>query len=235
MLKNNTATNEEMLELLDELLEERSYEWWTEFYSDPNRKCPFFTLNPDENLIELVETGEILPPLKVLDLGCGNGRNSIYLASQGFEVEAVDFSETAIATAKENSAKTNNSVNYYCRSVFDFDYSDKAYDFIYDSGCFHHIAPHRRPDFLSIIRHTLKPGGIFAMVCFAPGSGSDYSDLEVYEKRSIGGGLSFTKESLEKIFSDQFHNMTIRRMKELPEVCGIFGKDFLWTVKMEKK
>jgi SAM-dependent methyltransferase len=137
--------------------------------------------------------------------------------------------------AKENSSKTNNSVKYYCQSIFDFDYSDKNYDFIYDSGCFHHIAPHRRPDFLSIIQRALKLGGIFAMVCFAPGGGSDYSDLEVYEKRSMGGGLSFTEESLEKIFSNQFHNIHIRKMKELPESGGAFGKEFLWAIKMGKK
>ncbi|HEX8737691.1 MAG TPA: hypothetical protein VF721_20330, partial [Pyrinomonadaceae bacterium] len=85
------ANIEELLELLDNLLEERSSEWWTEFYSDPNRKCPFFTKNPNEDLVELVETGKILPPLKVLELGCGNGRNSNYLANKGFEVEAIDF------------------------------------------------------------------------------------------------------------------------------------------------
>lgn len=235
MLKNITATKEEVLELLDKLLEERSSEWWTKFYSDPNRKCPFFTESPDENLIELIETRKILPPARVLELGCGNGRNSNYLANNGFEVDAVDFSETAIAIAKERSGKTNHSVKYYCQSIFDFDYSIKTYDFIYDSGCFHHIAPHRRPDFLSIIVRTLKPRGIFAMVCFAPGGGSDYTDLEVYEKRSMGGGLSFTEESLEKIFSNEFHNIHIRRMRELPESRGVFGKDFLWAIRMEKQ
>jgi SAM-dependent methyltransferase len=234
MSKNNVANNEELLELLDNLLEERSSEWWTNFYSDPNRKCPFFTQNPNEDLVELFENGEILPPLKVLELGCGNGRNSNYLADKGFEVEAVDFSETALEIARENSLKTSNSVKYYCQSIFDFDHSGKSYDFIYDSGCFHHIAPHRRPDFLSIILRALKSGGIFAMVCFAPGGGSDYSDLEVYEKRSTGGGLSFTAESLAKIFSKYFHNLQIRKMKELPENSGMFGKDFLWAVKMEK-
>ena len=67
MLKNDTATHEEVLKLLDGLLEKRSSEWWTEFYSDPNRKCPFFTENPNEDLIELVETGKIFPPAKVLE------------------------------------------------------------------------------------------------------------------------------------------------------------------------
>ena len=234
-LKNDIAANEELLELLDDLLEMRGSGWWTKFYSEPNRKCPFFAENPDENLIELIETRKILPSAKALELGCGNGRNSNYLANLGFEVDAVDFSDAAIRIAKENSAKANDSVKYYCQSIFDFDYSDGNYDFIYDSGCFHHIAPHRRPEFFSIIVQALKPGGIFEMVCFAPGGGSDYTDLEVYEKRSMGGGLSFSQESLRKIFSNQFSNIRIRKMKELPENSGVFGKDFRWAVRMEKK
>lgn len=235
MAKNDIAANDELLELLDNLLEERDSRWWTKFYADPNRKCPFLTENPDENLIELVENSEITLPSKVLELGCGNGRNSNYLSGLGFDVDGVDFSETAIATARENSLKANNSARYYCQSIFDFDYSGESYDAVYDSGCFHHIAPHRRPDFLSIVLRALKPGGIFAMVCFAPGGGSDYSDREVYEKRSLGGGLSFTEESLNKIFSKQFQNIRVRKMNALSENSRAFGRDFLWAVRMEKK
>lgn len=235
MPENFTATKEALLKLLDELIAEKSAEWWTRFYSDPNRKCPFFTVNADENLFELVEKGEFRAPAKVLDIGCGNGRNSIYLAKHGFDVEAVDFSETAIELAKENAAKANVSVKFHCRSIFDFEYAAKSFDAIYDSGCFHHIAPHRRPDFLALVANALKTGGIFAMVCFAPGGGSDFSDLEVYQNQTTGGGLSFTEESLRKIFSNDFQNIEIRKMKEFSETENLFGKDFLWTVKMGRK
>jgi len=232
MPKNEISTNEDLLVLLDELLEERSAEFWTRFYVDPNRKCPFFTPNPNEDLFELVETGKIAPPVKVLEIGCGNGRNSNYLARRGFEVEAVDFSETAIAAARENAP--NDKVSYFRQSVFDFDLSGKTFDFVYDSGCFHHIAPHRRPEFLSIVSAALNVGGLFALVCFAPGGGSDFSDAEVYEKRSLGGGLSFSEESLEKIFAERFHDLNIRRMKEFADDSGLFGKEFLWAVNMRK-
>lgn len=235
LLKNNISSTEEILELLDELVEKRDSDWWADFYSDADRKCPFFTEKPDENLIELIETREIVSPAKALDLGCGNGRNSIYLSGNGFEVDAVDFSETAIKIAEENSSKTNNPVKYYCCSVFDFEFSGESCDLVYDSGCFHHIAPHRRPGYLSLVARALKSGGIFAMVCFAPGGGSDYTDLEVYEKRSLGGGLSFSEESLIKIFSNRFCDIRIRKMKDSPEKGGAFGRDFLWAVKMKKK
>jgi len=40
--------------------------------------------------------GGTFKPGKVLDIGCGRGRNSIYLAEKGYEVEGIDFSETSI-------------------------------------------------------------------------------------------------------------------------------------------
>jgi len=73
------------------------------------------------------------------------------------------------------------------------------------------------------------------MVCFAPGGSSDFSDLEVYRTQTLGGGLSFMQESLRKIFSNDFQNIEIRKMKELSETENLFGKDFLWTVKMKRK
>lgn len=235
MPENCTATKEDLMKLLDELIAEKSAEWWTQFYADPNRKCPFFKVNADENLVEVVEKGDFCPPAKVLDIGCGNGRNSIYLAKRGFDVEAVDFSETAIELAKEKAVKAGVSVKFYCQSIFDFEYAAKSFDAIYDSGCFHHIAPHRRPDFLALVANALKTGGIFVMVCFAPGGGSDFSDMEVYQNQTTGGGLSFTEKSLRKIFSKDFQNIEIRKMKEFSETENLFGKDFLWTVKMERK
>lgn len=51
----------------------------------------------------------------------------------------------------------------------------------------------------------------------------------------MGGGLSFTEESLRKIFSNDFQNIEIRKMKEFAETENLFGKDVLWTVKMERK
>ena len=38
---------------------------------------------------------------KVLDIGCGKGRNSVYLAKQGFEVRGMDYIQEALDTAKE--------------------------------------------------------------------------------------------------------------------------------------
>ena len=59
---------------------------------------------PPEELKELVESGKI-KPCKVIDIGCGEGFYSIYLASKGFDVLGIDISENAIKYAKENTCR----------------------------------------------------------------------------------------------------------------------------------
>ena len=54
-------------------------------------------------LIEAVEGPNALPPGHALDIGCGSGTNSVYLARHGWSVTGVDFAGAAIARAKEKA------------------------------------------------------------------------------------------------------------------------------------
>ena len=64
---------------LDALLAERQNDWWNEFYANRVKPVPFFGPEPDESLSMWINEGAILPG-KAVDLGCGNGRNAIFLA-----------------------------------------------------------------------------------------------------------------------------------------------------------
>jgi Tellurite resistance protein TehB len=68
----------------------RDSTWWDEFFADRARPIPFFTQRPDENLAEWFRAG-LLSPGRVLELGCGNGRNAVYLSGLGCQVDAVDW------------------------------------------------------------------------------------------------------------------------------------------------
>lgn len=227
------TTEETLLELLDTFLEKRQGQWWDRFFSDRAKPCPFFVDHPDESLVEYFQSGDLRPG-KVLELGCGHGRNALYLAKQGCEVDAIDFSEEALNWAKERVAQTPHHVNFICESLFRFHPKPEAYDVVYDCGCFHHIPPHRRLSYLQLLRTALKPGGRFALVCFAPEGGSGLSDLDVYEMRSLKGGLAYTEDSLQRVFCPPFRMLKFRRMDEVPPNAVVFGKDFLWTALMER-
>ncbi|KKO51808.1 class I SAM-dependent methyltransferase [Paenibacillus sp. DMB20] len=213
-------------------------DFWDPFYSEREKPVPFFENKPDENLVSYVEQG-IVEPGKALELGCGPGRNAIYLSALGFEVYACDISETAVAWAKERAAERKVSIRFECKSIFELDVQPE-YDLVYDSGCLHHLLPHQRIQYLELLDNALKPGGYFGLTCFAPGFGGlggpdhDMTDWEVYETGTMRGGLSFTREKLDYLLLDSFDNVEFRSMAEQKSTKA-FGVPFLWTSLWRKK
>lgn len=218
---------------LDALLAGRENDWWDGFYANRAKPCRFFGPAPDESLAQWVAEGTIGPG-RALDLGCGNARNAILLARSGFSVEAVDYSQTAIDWATERAAEAGVDVRLRCQSVFDLEPEAGSYDLVYDSGCFHHIPPHRRDLYVALVVRALKPGGRFGLTCFRPEGGSGYSDEEVYERRSLGGGLGYTEERLREIWSAGLQVRVVRQMDKPRAQSGLFGEPFLWVMLAQK-
>lgn len=228
------SLSEAALAELDALLAPEGHDKWQRFYADRTRPCPFFGLAPDENLQEWIRDA-LVAPGTALDPGCGNGRNAIFLARNGFAVQAVDHSASAAAWAEEEVAKARVSLPIRCCSVFDLQLAPGSVDFVYDAGCFHHIAPHRRHGYVQRVADVLAPGGVFGLLCFAPEGGSGFSDDEVYERRSLGGGLGYDEARLRAIWSDGFEIVSLRRMREQDAGSGWFGKSFLWVLRARKR
>ncbi|WP_242218445.1 bifunctional 2-polyprenyl-6-hydroxyphenol methylase/3-demethylubiquinol 3-O-methyltransferase UbiG [Bacillus cereus group sp. BfR-BA-01380] len=234
-MKETISSYEDLLNMLDSLLREPT-QFWDDFYSNREKEIPFFTNKPDENLVSYFEK-KLLNPGKVLELGCGPGRNAIYFAENGCLVDAVDLSQESIQWATERAKEKNVNVNFIYNNIFDLQIEEDTYDIVYDSGCFHHIAPHRRMSYINLVKKALKPGGYFAITCFVQGGelgGADITDWEVYKLQSLKGGLGFTDEKLRAIFRD-FSEVEIRRMKEIKQSNKVFGVSGLWTALFMKK
>ncbi|MEP7023662.1 MAG: class I SAM-dependent methyltransferase [Actinomycetota bacterium] len=215
--------------MLDDLLADRGGAWWDGFYTDRARQIPFFVEWPDENLVQWFGQG-LLRPGRVLELGCGNGRNAVYLSAQGCQVDAVDFSARAIGWARERAAAAGAQVSFQCGSIFDAGFADGSYDLVYDSGCFHHLPPHRRQDYVELVLRVLPPGGGYGLVCFRPDGGSGRSDQQVYEQRGLGGGLGYTRERLQALWDGRLDIRQLRQMRHPAADEALFGEDFLWAL-----
>ncbi|WP_407839314.1 class I SAM-dependent methyltransferase [Streptomyces sp. DSM 116496] len=205
--------------------------WWDGFYADRARPVPFFAAKPDENLVSCLDRGLVPAGGRALDLGCGPGRNALHLAARGFEVDAVDLSPTALAWAEERARAAGARVRFHQGDAFGAAGAGLVgpYDLIYDSGCFHHLPPHRRVSYLDLLDRLLAPGGRFALTCFASGAmGSELSDAEFYGRARLEGGLAYTPEALRWVF-DGLTEVELRRMNDEPEASGSFGEAFLWT------
>lgn len=226
-------TENDILIMLDNLLEKRDNEWWDKFYSDKEKPVPFFENIPDENLISYFDKG-LLKQGKALDVGCGKGRNSFYLAQKGFEVYGADFSKTSIEMGKAIAKEQSLKVNFLCQSIFDFKGKPESFDFIYDSGCLHHMKPHRRNQYIKTILKYLKSDGYYAMICFNLKGGANISDYDVYRDNSMQGGMGFSEYKLKTILEPYFEIIEFREMIE-SDNKNVFGKSFLWTVLMKKR
>jgi cyclopropane fatty-acyl-phospholipid synthase-like methyltransferase len=234
-LKEVISSYEDILVMLDQLLKEQSKFNWDTFYSERDRGVPFFVNSPDENLVSYFESKR-LKSGKVLELGCGPGRNAIYLAEMDCHVDAVDLSKESLQWAKERATEKNVSINFINENIFELEIAEGEYDIVYDSGCFHHIAPHRRMSYINLVTKALKPGGFFALTCFITGGehgGAEISDWDVYRSMSLKGGLGYTEEKLRAIFRD-FKEIDIRNMLELEQTNNLFGVKGLLTALFQK-
>jgi 2-polyprenyl-3-methyl-5-hydroxy-6-metoxy-1,4-benzoquinol methylase len=120
--------------------------------------------NTHENSLEpaqfLVENVELLPKGRVLDVAMGNGRNAIYLARLGFEVEGVDISQEFANTALELAGKAGVAIKAKVADLeSDFLIEKEAYEVII---CFNYL----QRTLLSQIKHGLRKGGMVVYQTF---------------------------------------------------------------------
>ncbi|MER5964533.1 class I SAM-dependent methyltransferase [Streptomyces sp. NPDC002057] len=208
-------------------------DWWDGFYADRDKPVPFFVAKPDENLVSYVERGLLPAGGRVLDLGCGPGRNALHLASLGYRVDAVDLSPTAIRWAEERAREAGaTGIRFVRGDAFAAGTAlDGPYDLVHDSGCFHHLPPHRRVSYLALLDRVLAPGGHLSLTAFAAGEGgmgSERPDADFYRQGRLDGGLAYTDTSLRAIFAG-LTEVELRRMRDEATDSPAFGESFLWT------
>ena len=114
--------------------------------------------NHDENYFQpsqfLVDNVELLPKGRVLDVAMGRGRNAVYLAKLGFEVEGVDISAEAVDNAVTLARQNNIDLNAKVRDLEkNYRIEKGAYDIII---CFNYLQRSLMPQ----IKEGLRSGGM---------------------------------------------------------------------------
>lgn len=114
---------------------------------------------------EVIEMADQLPPGRALDLGCGYGRSTIYLAQKGWQADGVDFIEQAItgATARAEQLGVTAVTYFYLGRVTHMPFLTGPYDVALDVGCMHSFSDDDLRNYRDEIERLLRPGGLYLL------------------------------------------------------------------------
>lgn len=138
-------------------------EWFLEFYCEPKDYFPKkYNSNPVHS--EVLEAMESLSPGKALDLGCGQGRNALFLAQHGFEVTAVDQNELALEILQSIVEQEDLEMTV---GLYDINSANlkQSYDLIVSTVVLMFLQADRIPAIIRNMQEQTNPGGYNLIVC----------------------------------------------------------------------
>ena len=170
----------------------------------PKNDIPWDMEEPPEALVKLVISGKI-QPCKTVDLGCGTGNYSIYLAKQGFDVTGIDISSTAISIAQEKVDDKGVSCNFITSNLLNgLDDLSGRFDFAFDWEVLHHIFPDDRIRYIESVYNMLKSNARYFSVCFSE-KDPQFGGSGKFRITPIGTTLYFSSEQeLMDLFTPYF-------------------------------
>lgn len=155
---------------------------------------------------------------KALDIGCGTGIYSVFMAQQGFEVTALDYVPQALNFARNRAREAGVDVNFVEADVTTWDNPDR-YNLIIDSGCLHNFNREKRDKYRQRLPYWLTDNTSFALIHFGKRSLFDFSRVGFNVKRA-------TKEETERFFLPEL---------ELKEFYAGPGKRTLFYYRFARK
>ncbi|MBF0165853.1 MAG: class I SAM-dependent methyltransferase [Magnetococcales bacterium] len=172
-------------------------DWESRYQRDPIEKLPWYTVEPDGDLLATLSTRAIRKG-HFLDLGTGPGTQAVWLARQGFQVTGSDLSQTALDAARHYAHDAGVEVTWVIDDILNTTLNG-PFDWIFDRGCFHVLPPERRADYVATLHRLLAPGGLLLLKTF-----------HVLETAMEGGPYRFDDATIDQLFSGHFQRLESR-------------------------
>ena len=168
---------------IDKLMGYTAFKSDTSFYENDYKKDDYFWgVIPNTTCLKVIE---FMPPskqLKLLDIGCGEGKDAVFFARCGYEVSAFDISEAGIEKTKRLAEQANVNVRAFRANLWDYRFDEK-YDILYSSGVLHYIKPELRDEVMANYKTNVNENGLVAFHAFvskpfiSPAPDDDYHHL----------------------------------------------------------
>lgn len=140
-------------------MSDQEAQFWEDTYVSGDYKQHWEYAVPSQELVAVVAAQAPVERGTALDVGCGAGREAVFLAQCGFDVIGVDISSKAMEIAKQRAWDAGVEADFRVGSFFELPVDDQSVDFVNDRGALHLVAEAERPKFADEIFRVLKPGG----------------------------------------------------------------------------
>lgn len=144
---------------------------------------------PQGVFVQLVEKG-ILRDSPVLDVGCGTGEHSLFLAAKGFDVTGIDSAPRVIEKAKRKARERKLKATFLVHDAFDLAALNRTFSTVIDNGLFHVFGNRERVRFRNALHAAMRPGGTYFMMAFSDKEPTDW-----------GGPRRVSREEILAVFA----------------------------------
>lgn len=151
----------------------------------------------------LVQEVEGLAPARALDLACGEGRNAVWLAKQGWQVTGVDFSAVGLQKARQLAARRGVDATWVEADVVEWEAPSGAFDLV--AVFYLQLPPEVRRRALASAVRALAPGGVLLWVGhdtlnLTEGVGGPQDPAVLFTPEDVAGDLQGLKvERAERV------------------------------------
>jgi tellurite methyltransferase len=170
---------------------------------------------PAEHLRRLLRMVHVagMPIHRALDVGSGQGRDAIYLASQDIAVTALDFSQAGMAFLTQYARAHSLHIQTSVADAATYAYPAEEYDLVTATTLFDHLSADEQSAVAEGMMHALRPGGVGHVMVFTrddPGYHVRIEHEETFRSR-----MSETAEAVEHYFTNAqelealFHGMDV--------------------------
>lgn len=179
---------------------DKKEEHWDGMYKMPLESIPWEIEEPPADLVECLQTYDGAKD-SALDVACGTGNYSFYLAQQGFRaVVGVDFSQKALDIANERNSTLMLPAQFIHANVLQLTdaLEGRRFNFILDYSLLHHIAPEDVSTYAQQFSGLLNDGGKLLLVCY-----SDKDTDGTVATGKYGNDMFYrTREEIEQLYGD---------------------------------
>ncbi len=169
---------------------------------------PWHRTEPPALLVEAVAARQT-PPGRALDIGCGSGVFSVWLAERGYDVTAIDFTPAALEMARDRAQKAGADITFHEVDVTTPWEASAPFDVVVDSGCLHCFgAPAPRAAYRANVLSWLAPNGDYLLGHFLKRHALDWRPI---------GPHRFRPERITALFAPDLeqqrqHQATVLRL-----------------------